>query len=93
MSRPPVRFHESMSGPRELAWGADCAVCRAESTQQCPGCCEAVCDECMVECAHCGGEPICLSCAVKRGYAEIDGTHFCEECAGAMEPELETVRR
>lgn len=86
---------ENISGPRERLVPVDCTICRGISEIACPECSDAVCRECLVECAHCRDqEAMCLQCASKRGGLQtIEGEWLCENCAGAMESELELVRR
>lgn len=71
-----------------------CSICRVASETDCSNCNAPMCRECAVKCAGCDSDnEYCLACAVRNGHVEIDGKQFCEDCAAAMESELEEARR
>ena len=90
MGSPIYRHEELRAGMLD----AECSICRASAETECADCQADICRECSAKCAGCGGDnEYCLACAIKRGHVEIDGKHYCEECAAAMESELEEARR
>jgi len=89
----PIRPHEELAAGMVEA-DNECSICRGKVWTQCDNCEHDICQECTVRCAGCGSDnEYCLACAIKRGHAEIDGKHYCEDCAAAMESELEEARR
>lgn len=73
-----------------------CSICRETSETECDCCGCEICWECIVKCAGCLAESsgdYCLSCAVRKGYAEINSKHWCENCQPESESEMEMLRR
>ncbi len=74
-----------------------CSICRGEVWTQCSTCGHDFCQACTVKCAGCGDDnEYCLSCAIRNGYVETAGKHYCEDCfceSVGAEPDMEFLRR
>ena len=89
-----IRPSEELRAGMVEASKTPCNVCNVPCWEECSNCYAPMCDECAVKCAGCDSDnAYCLSCAVRCGYAEINGKHYCENCAGEFESELEEIRR
>jgi hypothetical protein len=77
-----IHQHEELRAGMLDAAKTPCSVCNVACWGECSNCFAPMCTECAVKCVGCKSDnEYCLACAVRCGYAEIMGKHWCENCA------------